>query len=244
MNAMENTETKQSARIQTSLLNPSEKVILRALARRIPLFVTSDHLTAIGVVGAVIVLVGYALTTYSPAWLWLANAGFFINWFGDSLDGTLARFRNQQRPLYGFYIDHNLDCVCAFLMVLGAGMSAYMSLTVALLIIVPYFMLDVFVMINTHLKNEFQLTFAKLGPTELRLIIILVNACFFFIPTLQTWSYTFSLFGHNHTLLALDFAALFISLNLFVIYFHSLWQDTHYYAHIDPLHKSTPTHSE
>lgn len=244
MNAMENTETKQSARIQTSLLNPSEKVILRALARRIPLFVTSDHLTAIGVVGAVIVLVGYALTTYSPAWLWLANAGFFINWFGDSLDGTLARFRNQQRPLYGFYIDHNLDCVCAFLMVLGAGMSAYMSLTVALLIIVPYFMLDVFVMINAHLKNEFQLTFAKLGPTELRLIIILVNACFFFIPTLQTWSYTFSLFGHNHTLLALDFAALFISLNLFVIYFHSLWQDTHYYAHIDPLHKSTPTHSE
>ncbi len=241
---MENTETKQSARIQTSLLNPSEKVILRALARRIPLFVTSDHLTAIGVVGAVIVLVGYALTTYSPAWLWLANAGFFINWFGDSLDGTLARFRNQQRPLYGFYIDHNLDCVCAFLMVLGAGMSAYMSLTVALLIIVPYFMLDVFVMINAHLKNEFQLTFAKLGPTELRLIIILVNACFFFIPTLQTWSYTFSLFGHNHTLLALDFAALFISLNLFVIYFHSLWQDTHYYAHIDPLHKSTPTHSE
>ena len=241
---MENTETKQSARIQTSLLNPSEKVILRALARRIPLFVTSDHLTAIGVVGAVIVLVGYALTTYSHAWLWLANAGFFINWFGDSLDGTLARFRNQQRPLYGFYIDHNLDCVCAFLMVLGAGMSAYMSLTVALLIIVPYFMLDVFVMINAHLKNEFQLTFAKLGPTELRLIIILVNACFFFIPTLQTWSYTFSLFGHNHTLLALDFAALFISLNLFVIYFHSLWQDTHYYAHIDPLHKSTPTHSE
>lgn len=241
---MENTETKQSTRIQTSLLNPSEKVILRALARRIPLFVTSDHLTAIGVVGAVIVLVGYALTTYSPAWLWLANAGFFINWFGDSLDGTLARFRNQQRPLYGFYIDHNLDCVCAFLMVLGAGMSAYMSLTAALLIIVPYFMLDVFVMINAHLKNEFQLTFAKLGPTELRLIIILVNACFFFIPTLQTWSYTFSLFGHNHTLLALDFAALFISLNLFVIYFHSLWQDTHYYAHIDPLHKSTPTHSE
>ena len=241
---MENTETKQSARIQTSLLNPSEKVILRALARRIPLFVTSDHLTAIGVVGAVIVLVGYALTTYSPAWLWLANAGFFINWFGDSLDGTLARFRNQQRPLYGFYIDHNLDCVCAFLMVLGAGMSAYMSLTVALLIIVPYFMLDVFVMINAHLKNEFQLTFAKLGPTELRLIIILVNACFFFFPSLQTWSYTFSLFGHNYTLLALDFAALFISLNLFVIYFHSLWQDTHYYAHIDPLHKSTPTHSE
>ena len=83
MNAMENTETKQSARIQTSLLNPSEKVILRALARRIPLFVTSDHLTAIGVLGAVIVLVGYALTIYSPAWLWLANAGFFINWFGD-----------------------------------------------------------------------------------------------------------------------------------------------------------------
>lgn len=241
---MENVKTEKSARIQTSLLNPYEKVVLHALARRMPRNVTSDQLTAFGTFGAVLVLVGYALTTYNPAWLWLANAGFFINWFGDSLDGTLARYRNQQRPLYGFFIDHNLDCVCAFLMVLGAGLSAYMSLSAALLIIVPYLMLDVFVMINAHLKNEFQLTFAKLGPTELRLIIILVNACFFFFPTLQTWSYTFSLFGHNHTLLALDFAALFISLNLFVIYFHSLWQDTHYYTHIDPLHKSTPTHSE
>ena len=241
---MENTETKQSARIQTSLLNPSEKVILRALARRIPLFVTSDHLTAIGVLGAVIVLVGYALTIYSPAWLWLANAGFFINWFGDSLDGTLARFRNQQRPLYGFYIDHNLDCVCAFLMVLGAGMSAYMSLTVALLIIVPYFMLDVFVMINAHLKNEFQLTFAKLGPTELRLIIILVNAAFFFSPSLRSLSYTLPVFGHSLTLHALDFAGIFISISLFVLYIQSIWKDARYYARIDPLHKTAHPRSE
>ena len=241
---MGNTEAKQSARIQTSLLNPSEKVILRALARRIPLFVTSDQLTALGVLGAVIVLVGYALTTYSPAWLWLANAGFFINWFGDSLDGTLARFRNQQRPLYGFYIDHNLDCVCAFLMVLGAGMSAYMSLTVALLIIVPYFMLDVFVMINAHLKNEFQLTFAKLGPTELRLIIIMVNVCFYFSPTLRNLSYPVSVFGHSHTLHALDFAGIAISFVLFVLYILSIWKDAHYFARIDPLHKTTPPQSK
>lgn len=241
---MGNTETKQSARIQTSLLNPSEKVILRALARRIPLFVTSDQLTALGVLGAVMVLVGYALTTYSPAWLWLANAGFFINWLGDSLDGTLARFRNQQRPLYGFYIDHNLDCVCAFLMVLGAGMSAYMSLTVALLIIVPYLMLDVFVMINAHLKNEFQLTFSKLGPTELRLIIIMVNTCFYFSSALQNLSYPISIFGHSHTLHTLDFAGIVISFVLFVLYILSIWGDAHYFARIDPLHKTTPPQSK
>lgn len=234
---MGNTTTEQSSRIQTSLLNPCERVVLRALVRRIPRFVTSDHLTALGVLGAVMIAVGYALTALGPVWLWLANLGFLLNWLGDSLDGTLARYRNQQRPLYGFYIDHNLDCVCEFLMVFGAGLSAYMSLSVALLIIVPYLMLEVYVMINAHLKNEFRLTYAKLGPTELRLIIILVNTILYFSPALQGWSYTFSVSGHSFTLLALDVAGLFISLSLFLLYLLSLWQDARYFARIDPLHK-------
>ena len=228
---------EQSARVQTSLLNPYEKVILRALVRRIPTFVTSDHLTAIGVLGAIVIAIGYALTIFGPGWLWLANAGFVLNWLGDSLDGTLARYRNQQRPLYGFYIDHNLDCVCEFLMVFGAGLSVYMSLRVALLIIVPYLMLEVYVMINAHLKNEFRLTYAKLGPTELRVIIILVNSVVFFSPTLQEWSHTFSILGQNVTLLALDVAGLFISFSLIILYIISLWQDARYFARLDPLHK-------
>lgn len=230
-------EMKQSARIQTSVLNPYEKKVLQAIVRRLPSFTNSDQLTVVGVVGAVMITIGYALTNLSPAWLWLANLGFLVNWFGDSLDGTLARYRNQQRPVYGFYIDHYLDCLCAFLMVLGAGLSAYMSLWSALLIIAPYLMLDVFVMINTHLKNEFRLTFAKLGSTELRLIIVLVNAVLFFSPALCQWSYPVSLMGHAITLRALDIAGLVISAGLMVIYLVSLWQDARYYARIDPLIK-------
>lgn len=234
---MNNMTKENAARIQTSLLNPYEKVVLHALARRMPHFVTSDQLTGIGVLGAVFVLVGYALTTYGPAWLWLANAGFLLNWFGDSLDGTLARVRNQQRPLYGFYIDHNLDCVCAFLMVLGAGMSAYMSLTSALLIIVPYLLLDVFVMINAHLKNEFRLTFAKLGPTELRIIIIFVNMLFYFCAPLRQWTCSIEFLNKSYSLSALDIVGIGISVCLLAIYSVSFWQDAKQYARIDPLVK-------
>ncbi|MBQ7572428.1 MAG: CDP-alcohol phosphatidyltransferase family protein [Bacteroidaceae bacterium] len=234
---MEDVKREHSVRIQTSLLNPCEKVVLRALVRRIPSFVTSDYLTGLGVVGALVIAVGYALTNYSPAWLWLANLGFVLNWLGDSLDGTLARYRNQQRPLYGFYIDHNLDCVCEFLIVLGAGLSAYMSLRVALLIIVPYLMLEVYVMINAHLKNEFRLTYARLGPTELRLIIVLANSVLYFFPTLHEWSCTVSVFSRTYTLQALDTVGLFISASLVVLYLISLWQDARYFARIDPLKK-------
>ena len=108
---------------------------------------------------------------------------------------------------------------------------------VALLIIVPYLMLEVYVMINAHLKNEFRLTYAKLGPTELRLIIIIVNSILFFTPALQAWTYEMSVFGMEFKLLALDIAGLFISLSLIIIYLVSLWKDARYFARLDPLHK-------
>lgn len=229
---------EKSVRIQTSLLNPYEKVVLLYLGKKVPSFITSDHMTAIGVFGSLVVAIGYLLTLFGPEWLWLASFGFLINWFGDSLDGNLARIRNQQRPLYGFYVDHNLDCVGEFLMVGGAGLSVYMSMWVALLIIVPYLMLEVYVMINAHLKNEFKLTYGKLGPTELRLIIILVNTCIYFITPLQTWNIHIMLLGRNARLSAMDIAGLFIVACLFGFYFTSFWKDAKYFSKIDPLIKS------
>lgn len=97
---------EQSKRIQTSVLNSTEKKVLVWLAERQPKWMTSDMLTAIGVFGAVVVAVGYALSNYDVSWLWLASLGFAVNWYGDSLDGTLARVRGTQRPVYGFYLDH------------------------------------------------------------------------------------------------------------------------------------------
>ena len=102
------TEEKQQAkRIQTSLLNGVEKKALTWMAQRMPAWVTSDMLTIVGFVGALIIATGYALSNLSLQWLWLASFGFLVNWFGDSLDGSLARVRGTQRKTYGFFIDHN-----------------------------------------------------------------------------------------------------------------------------------------
>ena len=102
---------KQSVRIQTSFINALEHKALLWLAKRQPAWVTSDLLTLVGVLGAIITGLGFYLTHYGIHWLWLSSAGLLLNWYGDSLDGTLARVRNTQRPLYGYYLDHTLDCI-------------------------------------------------------------------------------------------------------------------------------------
>ena len=118
-------ENQQANRIQTSILNPLEKKVLVYLAKRMPAWVTSDMLTFVGFLGALIVATGYALSNLNLNWLWLASFGFFVNWFGDSLDGSLARVRNTQRKTYGFYIDHNVDVINECIMFMGVGLSPW-----------------------------------------------------------------------------------------------------------------------
>jgi phosphatidylglycerophosphate synthase len=149
--------------------------------------VTPDTLTVIGVLGGVIVAAGYALTNYSPWFLWLASFGFVINWFGDSLDGSLARYRDIQRPRYGFFIDHTVDALIETLIVLSMGLSPYIRFDLAALVLIGYLLLSVFIYITMLVTNEFRLSYGKFGPTEVRVIAILANALIFFIgnPTLQ-----------------------------------------------------------
>lgn len=229
---------EKSQRIQTSILNPYEKVVLVWIAKRLPKCIMSDHLTAFGLLGAVVIALGYMLTAFGEAWLWLASFGFVMHWAGDSLDGTIARVRNTPRPLYGFYIDHNLDCVCELLMVGGAGLSPYCNMWSALMIVIPYLMLEVYVMINAHLKDEFKLTYSKLGPTEFRVIIIIINTIIFFWDGLREWSINVTPLGYEVTLKSLDIICLTISAILFIMYFNSLYQDARYFAKIDPLKKN------
>lgn len=229
---------ENSQRIQTSLLNPYEKVILNWIAVRLPNWVKSDHLSIVGLFGAMVIALGYALTNFHVGYMWLVCFGFFLNWLGDSLDGTLARVRKTQRPIYGFYIDHNLDCICEFLMVGGAGLSPYLNLSSSLLLIAPYFMLEVYVMINAHLKNEFKLTYSKLGPTELRIIVCTFCLAIFFSEGLRNWHFDITLMGNDLKFQFLDCFCLTISVILFVMYFTSLWKDAKYFAKIDPLNKN------
>ncbi len=229
---------ENSVRIQTSILNPYEKKALIWMAERLPAWVTSDMLTWFSLFAAVVIAAGYLLTNYSPAWLWLSSLGFVLHWVGDSLDGTIARVRNQSRPLYGFYIDHNMDCVAEFFIFGGMGLSAYMHLWMGLLLFVVYLGMEVYVMICAHLKNEFKLTYGSFGPTELRVLMILLNTIWFFVEPLHTYSVNVTVGPLTGKMLSLDLMGVVVFLILCFFYFSSMIQDGKYFAKIDPLHKN------
>jgi len=228
---------KQSTRIQTSLLNAAEKKTLVWIAGRLPQWVTSDMLTTIGILGAFLCGLGFFLTNYSIYWLWLSSIGLVINWFGDSLDGSLARVRNQQRPLYGYYLDHNVDTITEAFMFIGAGLSPLMHLSVALLCYALYLALTVYVSINAHLKSEFKLTYGKMGPTEFRAIMIIVNTLLMYIPSLTAYTGSFQWFGKEIQYGSLDIIGVGIFIILAIMYLVSFFKDLHWFAIQDPLVK-------
>lgn len=228
---------EQSTRIQTSVLNALEKKILVRMAKMQPRWMTSDILTFIGIVGSVIVAAGYALSNYDISWLWLASFGFVVNWYGDSLDGTLARVRNTQRPIYGFYLDHCVDGLTMAVMCIGAGLSEMLNLYIAMAVLVAYLLLSISVYINAHLKGEFKLTFAGMGPTEFRLIMIIVNTLFIYVAPLRDFTTSFSCLGTEVVFGSFDYVGLVILLILSVIYLHNFVGDAKGYAKIDPLKK-------
>lgn len=225
-----------AVRIQTSVLNALEKKVLVWLAERQPKWMTSDILTYIGTFGAVVIAAGYILSARNINWLWLSSLGFVINWYGDSLDGTLARVRNHQRPLYGYYIDHTVDAINEVIMFVGVGLSGLMHLELALFILIVYLMMTINVSINAHLKKEFRLTYAKMGPTEFRMIMILINALFITIRPLREFTSQIFVFGHEMTFAALDYIAAAILVVLVVMHVASVINDAKGYARIDPPH--------
>lgn len=222
-------DIKKEGRIQTSVLSKMEKRLLIWLAIRIPRWVTPDILTGIGLAGAFIAGAGYALSNWGDGFLWLASLGFIINWLGDSLDGTLARVRSIQRPRYGFYIDHNVDAITALIICLGAGMSPYVSFSVVMLILAGYYLLCIFAYINTYLNEVLRISYSGLGPTELRLLIIIINTIFFFAGSENP---DIMLIGIKLKLL--DLFALGVALILGALYFYFFFTGKKEYRKADP----------
>jgi phosphatidylglycerophosphate synthase len=220
---------KPEVRIQTSILNSLEKKALVWMALRIPRKINSDHLTVIGLIGALLSSAGYILSNLESNFLWLASLGLLVNWFGDSLDGTLARVRKAQRPTYGFFIDHSIDGLTVFAICVGAGLSPYINFAVAMLILAGYLLLSVLTYINTYLKGEFKITYNKLGPTEFRLLVILINTLFIYYPT---GTRNFVLDGVALSLF--DIIGIVIAFILFIIYLVNFLIDKNKYAKIDP----------
>jgi archaetidylinositol phosphate synthase len=168
-------------RVNNTILSFIERPAIAWLCERMPSWVTPDILTALGFFGAVVAAAGYMLARYHPAFIWLASLGILLNWLGDSLDGSLARYRHIERPKYGFFIDHTVDVINEFLIILGVGLSGYVDLTLALLVIIGYFMISIFAFVYTFVSNEFRISYAGFGPTEMRGIVLIVNALIFFI---------------------------------------------------------------
>jgi phosphatidylglycerophosphate synthase len=169
----------KNTRVNQTLTAPLERPALGWLAERSPAWITPDVLTTIGVVGSVIIFLGYWLSGSSVWWLMAVNLGFIINWFGDSLDGTLARFRKIERPKFGFYIDHTVDAVSEFLTIIGIGMSPFMRLDIAAFALIGYLLMSVHVYVRTATDGVFKISYGTVGPTELRAIIMLVNVAIF-----------------------------------------------------------------
>lgn len=211
------------------MLNSVERKALIALAKRQPRWMTSDILTFTGTLGALVFAAGFILSRYSIHWLWLSSFGMVINWYGDSLDGALARFRKCQRPIYGYYLDHTVDCINEGLMFFGIGLSGLMRLDLALTALILYLFLTINVSMNAHLKGEFKLTYGKLGPTEFRLLVILFDTVLILFPGIREFYW--------QGLSALDLFAVLVNIFLLIIYIVIIVSDARYYATIDPLVK-------
>jgi archaetidylinositol phosphate synthase len=166
---------KPHTRVQGSILSSLERPTLQWLAARMPAWVSPDILTGIGVLGGVIIFAGYALSNVNKYYLILASFGFFLNWFGDSLDGTIARYRKIERPKYGFFIDHSVDGFITACVFMGAGLSPFISFEIATFALIGYLLLSIHVFITTYVTGEFKISYAKLGPTEARLLAIVGN---------------------------------------------------------------------
>jgi archaetidylinositol phosphate synthase len=166
-------------RVNDILLGPLERPALKWLAAHSPTWMTPDILTGIGVLGSVVILVGYILSRFHPGFFWLASFGLFLNWYGDSLDGTLARYRHIERPVFGFYIDHTTDAATQVLIFIGMGVSPYISFNVAILTLVAYMLVSVLAYVRTCVVAEFKISYGKLGPTEARVLLFLLNTAMF-----------------------------------------------------------------
>lgn len=171
---------KDAKRINDTLLGPLERKALGWMVKRLPAGIHPDHLTVIAMISSVLIGISYLLTNINDNFLWLASFGFILNWFGDSLDGTLARYRHIERPKYGFFVDHIADAITEFILVLGIGLSPYVRLDIALYCLAGYFMLSILTYINTYIMGMFRISYGKLGPTEVRALFIILNTLLYF----------------------------------------------------------------
>jgi len=162
-------------RIIVTLTGRFERRWLPVMAAALPGWVTPDILTSVGVVASLLIGLCYWLAGYNPHWLWAVNILLIVHWYGDSLDGTLARVRKIERPRYGFFVDHAADSVAALAICLGLGFSPLMDVRIALGLLLCYYLMMILVLMRAYTLREFKISYGRFGPTELRLLLIAAN---------------------------------------------------------------------
>ncbi|HSN93587.1 MAG TPA: CDP-alcohol phosphatidyltransferase family protein [Anaerolineaceae bacterium] len=202
--------TGQHVRINQSVLSFLERPALRWMSARAPLWVTPDVMTAFGTLASILIFVSYVMVGKDFKagqdnlrynwWLLIASLGFFLNWVGDSLDSTIARYRHIERPRFGFFLDHSIDAFSAVLMFLGIGFSGLGNLQITTFALIGYLLLMINVYLKTYVSGVFVMTNIGLGPTEIRIIAIIVNVFYFFKGQIYINSKTFpGIFLPEHT---------------------------------------------
>ena len=159
-------------RIQENWLAAKERKLLNWLCAQLPPYVTPDRLTALGMFGACMIFLGYVGSNLNSSWLLLAIAGYVVQWFGDSMDGSIARFRRIERPSYGYFIDHSCDGLATLFILTGIGLSPFVTMDVAMVALAGYLLLSIHAYLSARVLGEFKLSYLAAGPTELRLILI------------------------------------------------------------------------
>lgn len=175
-------QTSMPQRSNEGFLQPLERPVLLWMAQRMPTWVTPDFLTGVGFLGACMAAGGYALSRWHPAFLWLATLGLLVNWLGDSLDGSLARFRKIERPRYGFFLDQNLDALEQLIFTIGVGLSGFIRFEVAIATLAMYFLMSILSLTRAVVSNVYAITHLGFGLTELRVAFAILNALMFFFP--------------------------------------------------------------
>jgi archaetidylinositol phosphate synthase len=169
-------------RRNTAWVAEIERRALVWIAARLPAVVTPNTLTATGMLGALIVMLGYLLAAGRPAMLWLASVGFVLNWFGDSLDGTLARVRGIERPHFGFFLDKCTDMLAHALFAVGLGLSTLIRWELAMAGLASFFMVSMLSVIRVGAGRSFDIAYFGIGMTEIRCSFVLLNSAVFFFP--------------------------------------------------------------
>jgi archaetidylinositol phosphate synthase len=191
---------RDAVRLQESFTAPCERKALAWLAARLPLWVHSDHLTLLGFIAMFLAGASYALARWNRVGLILATLCIALNWFGDSLDGTLARLRKRQRPRYGFYVDHVIDTFGGLFLMGGLALSGYADWRISLGMFIAFLMLSIEVYLAAYAFGTFQLSFGKLGPTEIRILLALGNVILWFRPAVRVFGSPFRLFDVGGTI--------------------------------------------